>query len=253
MPERNRRTTLDLTDDGTDQTAVIAEQLAAIPDGTRTDRRVVVFPRGQYRVDGGIKIVRRNHLDMRAHGFVAYTDSPGTELGIVDRNGRSTRAHLSIGTCEDIAVRGMSIVGSHVDRDADQRFAIYRESVAFEHGVAIQSSTNIRLLDTVVREVGGDALYIGGAGTSNRNIMVEGFVGWMNGRQAIGINNVVGGKLSNITITGSGRSGVDIEPNHDSHFVRNLTIQHVTMGSKFYPFIVGGDWGDSNPHVSDIT
>ena len=102
-------------------------------------------------------------------------------------------------------------------------------------------STGIRVLGCRFRDVNGDGVYIGGMGDPCRDITVARVTGEYCGRQSIGITNVDGLEISDVTISGGGRSGVDIEPNGQSQFVRNVQLTRLDMGSRFYPYVIGGN------------
>lgn len=240
-----------LADDDTDQSERLQRIIDTTPDGA-----TIFLPSGRYRLDRMITVTDRVGLTITGHPGnppAFYTDLTGLEVGYVDGNGRSNRKSWQINRSTNCRLANIAIEGSYTARDEDDdRFSKYWETYTFEHAVSIFLSSGIVVEDVTFQDVGGDGIHIGSTGNPSTDITIRRVTGTHCGRQSFGITNVDGCIVEDCNIQWGGRSGLDIEPNHDTNFVRNFTMRRTTIGSKFYPFIVGGNWGDPNPHVSDI-
>lgn len=227
-----------------DNTATIQNAIDALANGIAGAPATLLLPAGRYRVDGVITIASRSYLRIDGGGvFTGYTDLTGVQVGIVTAQGTSNRAHWRVSGSNNVTLSGINIDGVHRNaRDVEYgTFGLYLEATAFEHGFAIQTgSTNCSVLDCHVNGCGGDAYYVGGTDAPNTNITIKRCSGMYPGRQSIGVVLVDGLLMEDITIHRGGRSGLDIEPNHSTHFVHNATFRRMDIGSKFYPYIVGG-------------
>lgn len=243
---------INLADDGTDQTSALLAQLAGVPDGSEGEPVTALLPYSAqgYRIEGTISLVGRSHLILEGRPgqrFAMYAEAPGPGES-------STRAHVSISGCDYVAIRHVGIRGPNTERDPDRPdFALHRTSLAFEHGVSISgASDHITVESMSISEVCGDTVYAGGVGALNTNITIRDIVGRHMGRQGLGLVAVDGCLVEDCDLQWGGRSGIDVEPNHDTNYVKNLTLRRVTSGSKSYPFVLGGDAGDQLVHVENV-
>jgi len=240
-----------------DRTDELNALIAATPDGTEGNRNTVTLPDERWRVDGKIVVTNRNHLNITSSGtFTIWTEFTGVELGIVTQQGASNRSHWTLTSCEDVHLSNMQIDGPYENRryGPDPRFAAYNEATAFEHGYSVQgASQECSVQNCSFYNIGGDGLYVGGTGEYNQNITLKNCTGAFPGRQSLGIVLVDNLLVEDVNIQWGGRSGLDIEPNHDSHFVHNATFRRCDIGSQFYPFIVGGEpplrGGETKPGI----
>lgn len=238
-----------LTADDTDQTASLNAQIAAIPDGTALEPVTIFLPSGNFRIDGIVAISSREWLIIDGEGnFNHYSDLTGVEASVADR------AHWRFSGSNDCVLRRISVRGPNDQRDvSDPRMALYLEALVNEHGVGIQGASERITVELVtIDQVHGDTVYVGGTGDPNLDITLKNITGTYMGRQGLGIVLVNGLLVEDCDIQWGGRSGCDIEPNHNSHMVWNATFRRCTFGCQFYPWIAGGSGSDITPTVFNI-
>ena len=246
------RLTLDA--DGTDQWSSLQAQIAAIPDGTEEQPVTIFLPSGSYRIDGPVEVQDRDWLIIDGEGlFTHYTDLTGVEAGHATGD-ISERPHWQFADSRDCVLRRLTIRGPNDQRDAsDSRYALWVEDLFNEHGVAIQSASERITIEAVtVTQIFGDTVYVGGTGAANLDIVLRDITGTYMGRQGLGIVLVDGLTVEDCDIQWGGRSGMDVEPNHDTHFVWNATFNRCTFGCQFYPWVLGGSGSLISPTVKNI-
>lgn len=240
---RPNRIKVKLATNGTDQSHALQAAIDAAPNGAK-----LRLPSGEYRLDRRIVIRNRANLSItgpkKGSPFVGYTNLTGFDVQDLSHDGRySYRQHWQIASSRDITLRRITVRGPNTRRL--EAFAGYQENVEFEHAFCINApSTDIRLESCSFSNVNGDGVYVGGIGAPCRNIRLDGITGTHPGRQSLAITNVDGLVARRVNIQGGGRSGVDIEPNALSQYVRNVELRECDMGSRFYPYVIGGRYDE---------
>jgi hypothetical protein len=126
----------------------------------------------------------------------------------------SFRFYLSKATATPNTITIASVVG--------HRPHGYWSERAFNAAWNLGGAHNVRLENCRGESIGGDALQIS---TYASDVTVDGFHSRNAGRQGVSFNWGERIKLHNFTVTGSGRSGIDIEPYTTGWFVRDIEIR----------------------------
>lgn len=202
------------------------------------------LPSGRFRVDGAISLTTRNYVEVQGPldgSFVAYTDLNSNDLALSDR------IHWGILASTGCAYRWINIEGPNDERDeSNPNFAKFYEGLSADHGFAVRSgSVDCIIEDCTFTEVYGDGIYVGfhNNGVANENITIRRVTGTYPGRQGLALTHVDGFVGEDITVDFCGRSGLDIEPNHDNDKVWDVTLTRCSFGSQFYPFTITGSDG----------
>lgn len=249
-----------LADDNSNQSPSLQAQIDALDNGTSEQQVTLRLPSGEFRLDDTIDIQNRNYITIEGPtvgSFLGYTDLTGVDTGdsvLVAGSPRSQRIHWSVSGGTGVRLRHIRVRGANDQRD-DVRtdFAEYLEAYAAEHGFAVTGAAADVLIESCeAQQVWGDAVYVGGTGSANTNIIVRDFYGRYCGRQSLGVTLVDGCLFEDVDIRWGGRSGLDIEPNHDDHYVWNCTLRRCTMGSNYYPFVIGGSGSNQATTVKNI-
>lgn len=254
--------TITLQSDGTDQTASFQSQLAAIPDGTALNPRVVTIhtpDRGPATLDGTPTVSNRTGLFLQFDEFQAVTALTGIEAGVVTAQGTSNRRHLAFANCDDMTVRGFTVVGPYAGRYelADPTFARWVIATAFEHGMALSGCRRMVVEDMAFSWIGGDGMYLGsgvatgGVERACEDITIRRVTGTYPGRQALAPVHVDGLLVEDYDVRLGARSGLDVEPNSTDEYVNDAVFRRVTMGCRFYPFVIGGSLGPTDGKAAD--
>lgn len=202
-------------------TALIQARIDAAPDGS-----TVTLPDGCYLVET-IRITARHSLRI---------DGTGTSLQ-AETDGAQNRVHVSIALSSAITVRGLAIVG------ADPTPGTWDGNAhAFQHGFAVNGSTDVLLDGVTVRNVYGDSVAVQkgstptGAVPSERvTVRDSTFTGA--GRQGVSVSMGKVVTISGITMSKVGRSAFDLEPDTTSHVISDVLIENNTV-SEFTNFFV---------------
>lgn len=253
-----------LADDGSDQTAIIQEQIDAAPDGTPEHPTVIQFPPGRYHTEGdlannprGLKgvlhIVNRHHLIFEGAAVdnktVMYTEAPAVPYNTsIDNNTYSNRRHFWLDKCSNIAVRNIRIEGSNntagpsltpgmpafwlggPDKGSKAGYPGYRAPWEFEHAFDITSCDNVLIEDCEGDNIWGDGVYIGGRSVSpSTNITLRRIYTHWTGRQGIALANCRNVTIEACQAIKGRRSGIDLEPYNDEGFVTDVEIFGCTV------------------------
>lgn len=176
----------------------------------------------------------------RPKKFTGYTALDGFDVNELSADGRySYRAHWVVSNSRNITLKRINVVGPNKRREGG--FSVYKQDVEFEHAFLITGGSHIVSLSQCgFRNVNGDGIYIGSTGSPCTEVVIADFRGRWCGRQQFAITNVDGLLAEDVRIGGGGRSGVDIEPNAESQYVKNVTLRRLNMASRFYPYVIGG-------------
>lgn len=224
-----------------DQSQAIQEAIDRAPDGSRID-----LPAGQHRVDQRITV--RGRTDLTIGGptptepFEGFTTMTGLDVGDLTPSGRhktSERAHWRVSESSGVQLRNISVTGPNSDRN--EHHALYEPTLAFEAAFSIREGSHRTLLeDCRFQNVYGDGIYVGGVGAPNTQTSIRDVSGSYCGRQGFAIVNADRVNADNVICDFSGLAGLDIEPNHETQYVKRATLTGLQMGSRHFPYTLGG-------------
>jgi hypothetical protein len=152
----------------------------------------------------------------------------------------SKRRHIIIQS-DNVEIEGMTVKGTGIEDEYGR--GTYSPSKYGEHAYSMESAHNVTLTDCNSEDVWGDGFYVGMKDLNskgNKNIKILGGTTTRNGRQGGAIVEGENILIDGHTITGSPRSGIDIEINHPDHFVKNAVIRNCDIKCNLYPFAMGG-------------
>jgi hypothetical protein len=253
----------------TDQSVDCQTQLSAVPSGTVGSPNIINMPAGRYRIDRGLSLYQKSHIrwtclagvstypsvPSTSQAFIAYTDITGLDTGQASGSPlKSQRRHFQMTGCTDVIGSFLRIEGPN---DLAVDFGTYSDNLSNEHGFAIANDNiansgcvDCGWEDCSTYRVFGDAYYVGGPNPpspaiyfSNENIHLTRVLGEFNGRQGMGIVNVVGFVVTDADVRKSGRSGYDAEPNGKYNRTWNVDLVRMTMHAKFGAFAIQGSGG----------
>lgn len=244
-----------LVADGTDQTQNFNALIASYPDGTVLSPTVIPLPAGTYRIDSGMQINARSHLRIQGPStgtpFVAYSDLDSVQLGIAPQIG------CGMTRCTNVVWSYVRWEGPNTfDDDNNPGFALYSEARASDHCFAIRSGcVDCGFENCTGRDAYGDGLYVGyhNDGVANDGCFVRFLTIEHCGRQGFGLTHATNFLMEDCSFDWCGRSGLDIEPNHQLEKVWDVVIRRTSMGSQFYPWIVGGANNGALPQRKNVT
>lgn len=159
----------------TDVTAALQAFLDAVPNGST----IRMMAGARYRVDGTLKLTRRNDLDWDGAGATIEATT------IVNTN----RRNISLYDSTWIRIHDLTIRGANPTAGA------FDEAHQFEHGIWIDGGSDIEVASVTIENPRGDCVYIGDA---------DGLLPWAT---RISIHDVV--------CRGPGRNGVSIVGGRD--------------------------------------
>lgn len=187
--------------DGSDSTAAIQSALDAVPAAGGT----VYVADGLYTIDALVKLKPASHTTLLL--------SPGAVLK-AKPNDQERSEVIQIMNKQHVTIRGGTIVG--------ERYEHLGTTGEWGMGIAIRSSTNVTIGDTIVRDCWGDGIYIGTNDSQNpriecENVKIVGVTCENNRRQGMSVTACKGGiaYASRFARTNGTepQSGIDLEPN----------------------------------------
>jgi polygalacturonase len=221
----------------TDVTAALQAFIDSVPDGSG----IRLAPGGRYRVDGILRVESRRELDLDGAGATIEAKA------IVDTN----RRNLYLVESDMIAIHDLTI------RGANPEPGVLDEAHQFEHGIWIDSSSDIKIDRVTIENPRGDCVYLGTRdGTlpwtqrvSVRDVVCRG--AGRNGIAIVGANDVL---IEDSTFENLGLHAIDIEPNrtdgHDGSELRPVqgatrvaVIENRIVGPITGYFFAANGWG----------
>lgn len=244
-----------LVADGTDQTENFRALIASYPDGTLASPTVINLPAGTYRIDGGMQISDRSHLRINGPSsgtpFVAYSNLDSVALGI------SPQIGCGMTRCTNVVWSYVRWEGPNTNDDASNPgYALYSEARANDHCFAIRSGcVDCGFQNCSGKNAYGDGLYVGyhNDGIANDGCFAKFLTVEHCGRQGFGLTHATDFLMEDSSFDWCGRSGLDIEPNHQFDKVWDVIIRRTSMGSQFYPWVIGGASNGALPQRKNVT
>lgn len=160
-----------------DVTTALLNYFATVPDNATIQFQA----NGTYRVDGTLALTSRTGLTFNGRGA---TISGASAVG------SATRKHWQFNACTNMALDGMTIVGSNPSP------GLHDYNYESQHGISCEGTNGLSVTNTTVRAVYGDGIYC-------------------NHYNGVWSSNV---HLNGCTIDGTGRMGVAITACRDSMF-----------------------------------
>jgi hypothetical protein len=217
-----------------DVTARLQAFLDSVPDGS-----TISFPAGaRYRVEGTLRLVKRNNLTVIGNGALFYAQTPG------DRS----RSHWALEGGSNIVIRTMTIKGANPF--AGTGVEAYDSSREAQHAISAGNVLGLEIDHVTATDVYGDFVYLGaqfGGWVENAYIHDNHFE--RNGRQGISVTGGRNVRIVNNYIGQTRRSTFDLEPNGDRWGADNVLIANNVIGDGRLLFLASAGKGP----VSNVT
>lgn len=228
-----------LPQDGQDVTAALQAAIDAAPDGV-----LLRLPAGRFSLEGTIVI--RDRV-----GLVLEGSSPETTVfyasrrGELGEDGLSWRRHFLVLGGSDVALRGLHVQGANRSSGEVPGYAEYVPEYEHEHGFAFVGVDGAVLEHSSVEGVYGDGVYVGNDGhdldpaEASANVRLSQVsLEWV-GRQGIGITHAKGVLLDGVRMHAR-LSGVLLEPNSSSQYVKEVEVRNSRVRAALVPFAAAG-------------
>lgn len=173
--------------------------------------RIVIFPNFPL-------LINPKGLTLRSNSKVIF--KKGSKL-ILQANKNQNYQILRLHEVQNVELYFPNIIG-----DREKHFG---ETGEWGFGISIRGAQNIKIYKAVIKNCWGDGIYVGSLGALvNKDITIKDCFIDNNRRNGIsiisGINvNIVNSLISNTNGTAP-MSGIDIEPNNNSEFLKNINI-----------------------------
>lgn len=195
--------------DSTDDTAAIQKAVDQVAGTGGT----VLIPDGIYMIDAqmSINLKSKMTLSMTANAVLKAIPNNLENYGVINVIDQS-----------DINIVGGSIQG--------ERQLHAGTTGEWGMGIEVNSSENIVIEKVTIRDMWGDAIYLGNSGNNipNKNIVICSVIVDNNRRQGISIIHADGVLITNSIINNTNgtapQAGIDLEPNTDNEIVTNVNI-----------------------------
>ena len=133
--------------------------------------------------------------------------------------------------CKNLTIRGKN--AKLIMRKSDYQDRTQYKKSEWRHGISLLSCENVLIEGITIKDTGGDAIYIGAAGTPKNychNIRIENVICDGNNRQGISVISVENllikdSKLINTSGTDP-MAGIDFEPNHPNQRLVNCIVEN---------------------------
>lgn len=191
------------------------EDITSILNNQIQENKTINIPAGNFKIDAETSIILKDN--------VTVTMSPQTILNVIPNKSSSYQV-FRIHNVKNVTIRGGVIVGDKYTHEG--------ASGEWGMGVEIKDSQNIHISNISINKMWGDAIYIGSKGLyNNNNIYLENLKLDDNRRQGISIisaQNLYVNKISISNTKGAAPgSGIDIEPNNNKAFLKNLNFKNI--------------------------
>jgi hypothetical protein len=230
-----------VSDCSADVARALEDFIAQVPDNA-----TVRFPADAcYRAERFIKVEDRLGLTFEGNGAtIKRTELSPTELSYPTPN-----PHLWFVGGSDLIIRNLKIRGTNTVKDVGlEGFGSYLVDYEFEAAVRLERSTQGDLVGVYIDGLDVDAVW--GDGVQIQfvtNVTIVNSVFDRVGRQGLGVGDVDGLLVDNLTILHGRRGGIDLEPAASSWVIRNVEVRNSDIMTWLLPFPSAGR-GD----VSDV-
>ena len=229
------------SDGSTNVTLLMQAVLDSVPDGRCLRFRLD----GRYRHDGTLTLAGRNDLTIDGNGAVLFTDRRGR---ILPGAPNSKRSHVRVIAGSNVTIKDLSI-------DGPNRRGTSPDIYESEHGFNVMGAAGLTIVDSSVRQVYGDFVYIddvtwpffSGIMSPTSGLLVLDNTFKVAGRHGLGVSgNAVGVRFEGNLVQRVQRSGVDFEL-HPARAISNIEI----VGNTFRAFNLNWIAAGSGP-ATDI-
>lgn len=191
----------------------MAQFLAEVPDGAT----ISLEPGGRYRMESTWLIDGRRDLTILGNGATFLATTPGDLM----------RANVRIAHSSGITIRDLKVVGANPLAGAKDR--TYRPERGGQHGIDVNSGTNVQLIGITVTDTYGDFVYLGqrDGGPHTDGVLIQGSTFARSGRQGITLTAARNVVVETSSISQAKRSTFDFEPGRGAGVsVHNVTIRN---------------------------
>lgn len=194
--------------DDTESIQKAIDSLSANGGGT------VFFPKGVYLIDAVKSIQLKNNISLHFEDGTVLEALPNKE---------EAYEILQIHDVRNISVIGkVKIIG--------ERNKHLGKTGEWGMGISIKGSEEVRVINPIIQDCWGDGIYVGSSETKNysKNVTIENPVLINNRRQGISLISAIKLSIKNPVIINTNgtppSSGIDLEPNHPSEFMKDIKI-----------------------------
>jgi len=168
--------------------------------------------------------------------FTAENPRPDRKRDTISKN-----VFMQFYECENISVKDLEFISHHSEVREATGYPSFHGSEEFEHAFEAVASKNIYLKNVKVKNIPGDLFYF------RREILPRNSYITLidcevdvNGRQGVAWGDGENVYIDNLTVTASGRGGVDVEPPREQYAGKNIIIKNSYFNTWLLPFPMGG-------------
>jgi hypothetical protein len=235
-----------VTDCSHDVSAELATFLNAVPDNS-----VVMFsPGGCYRVERQMDLDRLVNVTLDGQGATLVRAEP-TPLNMryPEANGFLRLLAWTGGGVRNLNIQGINTTSDRVE--LGDAYGAWDQSMEFDAGINVRGGTNLLLENLHIDGTYGDGIQIQRWNGNPTGITVRDVVIGHNGRQGISISAANGVLIDRVTIQGSRRGGIDIEPAASTMVAQNIEIRNSTIASWLLAFPSQGSGLSNHIYIHD--
>ncbi|MCX2745203.1 right-handed parallel beta-helix repeat-containing protein [Mangrovivirga sp. M17] len=185
-------------------------------------------------------------LDFSGSTIISNTSGENVKpLHKKERNWPRNRSHVIIKNSKNIKILNLNIDGPHSNGGTSEKAYVRR--LEAQHAYEIINSKNIVIEGANIKEIYGDGIYIS---KRSSQILIQNCNISKNGRQGIAITEGFNIEIKNNEFNEIRRAHIDLECNHNSDTIKNITISGNVFGSKRLKWIAAAS---SKGIVTEVT
>ncbi|MGH8893533.1 MAG: right-handed parallel beta-helix repeat-containing protein [Actinomycetes bacterium] len=235
-----------------DCSADVSADLATFLNSVHDDSVVIFATGGCYRVERQMDLDRLVNVTLDGRGATLRRTEP-TPLAM-----RYPKANgfLRLLAWQGGGVRNLNIQGINARSDKDalgSDYGAWNQSMEFDAGINVRGGAGLTFSGLRIDGTYGDGIQIQRWHGDPTNITVRDVVIGHNGRQGISISAANGVLIDRVTILGSRRGGIDIEPAGVTMVAQNIEIRNSTIASWLLAFPSQGNGLANHVHIHDNT
>ncbi len=234
------------SDCSVDVTTALGDFLRGVPNGTT----VSFAPAGCYRVETEIGLNFQQGITLEGNGATLRRTQPTpAALRYPESN-----AFLMVTQWSDSTIRNLNIQGINTTSDVamlGDAYGAWDQSMEFDAGINLRGGSNVVLENLHIDGTYGDGVQIQRRHGNPTGIVLRDIVIGHNGRQGVSISAGNGILLDRVTIQGSRRGGVDIEPAAVTMVAQNIEIRNSTIATWLLAFPSQGSGLSNHVYIHD--
>ncbi|NMM48041.1 right-handed parallel beta-helix repeat-containing protein [Marinigracilibium pacificum] len=206
------------------------------------------FEKQTFSTEDPLIIEGKSDLILDFSGSTIFSTTKGSKVTPIKSKENSwprNRSHVIISNSKNIKIINLNIDGPHQNGGTSEE--AYIKQLEAQHGIEINNSKSISIINAKITEIYGDGIYIG---NNSSNILIEKCEISKNGRQGIAVTNGQDIIIKNNIFDQIRRAHIDLECNQPTDIINNIIIENNTFGNKRLKWIAAGS---SKGKVSNVT